>query len=150
MTGNDDKVKEPEVNKMIGNFLHSELVGWTILTEKENVIEEKPEWRPDILIVCQYRNLGMVIECEFYPADCVKKEAIRHLGMTIGGDNSPVDFVIALVLPESLRHRETLGVETAEYEFEVFDHSSNSKGMKYNGNLRCLVSVIRELLERDS
>lgn len=145
MTGNDSKIEEPDVNKLIGRFLCSRLIDWAIVAEKRDVIEEEPTWQPDIVFFNMKRNSAVVIECEFEPAYNVTKEATRHLGKSLKNHRASIDSVIALVLPESFKQPEKLCIETAEYEFEVFDKGPNSEGVKYSGDLSCLASVICQL-----
>lgn len=146
MAGNDDKIREPDVNKLIGSFLHSGLTGWTIITEQENVIKENPEWRPDILVFRQGGDSAMVIECEFEPANDVVQEATRHLGKSLNGCKLSVKFVIALVLPESLKDPEEYCVETATYKINIFGESLGPGGKTESGDLACLASVICEFI----
>ena len=87
---------------VLGDLLGRLHPRWTVRWEETGRIEGAAGRQPDITIDVP-RAAPVVIEVEFSPAADVEAEAQARLGVHLVGAPTPVETVVAVILPERLR-----------------------------------------------
>ena len=121
---------EPQANGVLARALILRHPDWnddTVHAERRRVLRQASK-QPDIVIATPLRQ-PVVVETEFAPAHTVDQDAISRLGAHLHDTGKPVEGVLSVILPESLRTGDlTTVIETAQlrYATHYLDAGGNS------------------------
>ncbi len=100
---------ETNLNSALADILQEMAPKSVMKAENTDVLRDKAR-RPDILIAASGRS-PVIIEAEYEPARTVEEDAMQRLGARPEGQNRPVEAVVALIYPETLKTADSVKAE---------------------------------------
>ena len=106
---------ETSANDALAALLRVNLPGSEVHSEDTGVIVGQAGKRPDIVVTTPGRS-PVVIEAEWLPANTVVGDAAERLGQRITIASRPIEAVVALRYPESVREANDLSAALMDAE----------------------------------
>ena len=98
---------EPSVNNELGDLLRVMLFGCRVRSENTQLIEGRPGLQLDNLITAADRA-PVVVEAEYEAVGTAEADAAARLGLSVVNEIHPIEAVIALRYPDTVRFADNL------------------------------------------